>query len=832
MTAMINDSKNIKIHHVSKVDAMHLQDVGGKAKGLAFLLSKGLNVPAFYVLVNKDIKAIMENADLLKLVITDWEIEHQISDTDLWAVRSSAADEDGSEKSFAGQFTSILNLNKNEIADGIKQVVDSYGRETNYAEKTKTFGVVIQRMLKPSYSGVFFSRDPILHYSDQPVISIIPGIGDKLVSGELDGYSIHFEENMPVFKSEDELEGEYFNEGKRQEIKCSSEEVKTAIMPHIQKMISVADHLEELQKVALDFEFAIENNELFWLQVRPITTREIHPVFEVWDNTSVEANYPNTTLPLSISFIRKTFLQAYGEGAKSLGFKKKVLQEIQNSLANMAGGIEGALYYNVSAWQTLIYEMPFGSRLSKKLPNMWGMEKTVFQKPEVSHSRFDKLKLAIKISGKLLNGKRYEREYLNLFQFHIEGFDLIAIKNDNFEELKAKYLTIENELGSKWLAPVLNGFNTILLFTLLKRKIRRSKIGTNYPNFVNDILFAEGEVKSVQLVRKFQDIIGSIYNSNELKQFFAETDAADIWSQIPLKFESFNKEIRAYINEFGNRSDQGELKLETINYKQKPVLFIQFLKSSLKGYRPVEKKTESFNYKSIVKNSYPINILNRWLLNKLISSTIKRVKARENHRFMRTDTFAVIRMLFLQIGKVLHAEGLIDDARDVLYLEMDELFDLALRNEFKTIIEVRKQKYVNYEIKERCNRYIKVKEKYFGIHQDDIVLEGNALKGTACSSGMVKDKVIIINKDTDFDQDFSEYILVAEYFEPGWVNLFYQAKGIISERGNLLSHTAIICRELNLPSIVGAKGLLKRINNGDVITMDGERGTITIHEDE
>ena len=106
------------------------------------------------------------------------------------------------------------------------------------------------------------------------------------------------------------------------------------------------------------------------------------------------------------------------------------------------------------------------------------------------------------------------------------------------------------------------------------------------------------------------------------------------------------------------------------------------------------------------------------------------------------------------------------------------------------------------------------------------------MKGTACCSGSVTNKVIIINEDTDFDQDFTNCILVAGYFEPGWINLFYQAKGIISERGNLLSHTAIICRELNLPSIVGVKGLLRKIKNGDTVTMDGERGIIKIHENE
>ena len=154
---------------------------------------------------------------------------------------------------------------------------------------------------------------------------------------------------------------------------------------------------------------------------------------------------------------------------------------------------------------------------------------------------------------------------------------------------------MKNELASKWLAPILNGFHTMLLMTLLKRKVRRSKIGIDYPNFINDILLADGDVKSVQLVKQFQEIMLTIYNATELKQFFLEKKKEEIWAKLPLKFKDFHKDIYAYINEFGNRTDNGELKMETITYKQNPELFIQFIQSNLKGFRPIEKSAKYFN---------------------------------------------------------------------------------------------------------------------------------------------------------------------------------------------------------------------------------------------
>ena len=64
--------------------------------------------------------------------------------------------------------------------------------------------------------------------------------------------------------------------------------------------------------------------------------------------------------------------------------------------------------------------------------------------------------------------------------------------------------------------------------------------------------------------------------------------------------------------------------------------------------------------------------------------------------------------------------------------------------------------------------------------------------------------------------------------DPGWVFLLATAKGIISEKGSLLSHTAIISRELGIPSIVGVANLLNTVKSGDIIEMDGTTGNITI----
>lgn len=66
--------------------------------------------------------------------------------------------------------------------------------------------------------------------------------------------------------------------------------------------------------------------------------------------------------------------------------------------------------------------------------------------------------------------------------------------------------------------------------------------------------------------------------------------------------------------------------------------------------------------------------------------------------------------------------------------------------------------------------------------------------------------------------------------DPGWVYLLTQAKGIIAEKGSLLSHTAIISRELGIPSVVNVSQATSQFQTGDWVTIDGQTGIIRREE--
>ena len=101
------------------------------------------------------------------------------------------------------------------------------------------------------------------------------------------------------------------------------------------------------------------------------------------------------------------------------------------------------------------------------------------------------------------------------------------------------------------------------------------------------------------------------------------------------------------------------------------------------------------------------------------------------------------------------------------------------------------------------------------------------LQGIGCCPGQIKAKVQVI-KDPNEIESLNGDILVTRSTDPGWVTLFPSASAVIVEKGSLLSHSAIVCREMGIPCIVSVDNLLRTLRTGDEIIIDGSKGTILL----
>jgi pyruvate,water dikinase len=109
--------------------------------------------------------------------------------------------------------------------------------------------------------------------------------------------------------------------------------------------------------------------------------------------------------------------------------------------------------------------------------------------------------------------------------------------------------------------------------------------------------------------------------------------------------------------------------------------------------------------------------------------------------------------------------------------------------------------------------------------------KGDTLKGVAASPGRVTAPARVLHGPEDFDQMQAGDVLVAPMTTPAWTPLFARASAIVTDVGGPLSHGSIVAREYGIPAVLGTGTATRRINSGQVITVDGGAGVVSVSKD-
>ena len=98
--------------------------------------------------------------------------------------------------------------------------------------------------------------------------------------------------------------------------------------------------------------------------------------------------------------------------------------------------------------------------------------------------------------------------------------------------------------------------------------------------------------------------------------------------------------------------------------------------------------------------------------------------------------------------------------------------------------------------------------------------------GRVASKGLAKGKAVIIRGVKDLEKVKEGDILIAVTTHPDYVPAMRKAAAIVTDEGGITSHAAIVSREFGLPCIVGTKIATKILNDGDLVEVDANNGTI------
>ncbi len=102
------------------------------------------------------------------------------------------------------------------------------------------------------------------------------------------------------------------------------------------------------------------------------------------------------------------------------------------------------------------------------------------------------------------------------------------------------------------------------------------------------------------------------------------------------------------------------------------------------------------------------------------------------------------------------------------------------------------------------------------------------LHGVAASPGQASGRARIVHHPSEGHLLQAGEVLVAPSTDPGWTPLFLRACAVVMETGGYLSHEAIVAREFGLPAVVNIPGLLEAVQDGQHLTVNGDRGCILL----
>ena len=833
------------------------QAVGGKARALANAAGARFNIPAWIVVLPSATERLLAPGAIDLLTRGDEgeppkEVLRRSLSTDAvdellgflgqklpgvthFAVRSSAVDEDSRMHSFAGQLDSFLNVPLAEIpgrivdvwCSGFSERVFLYRQQNRLTLPPPVPAVIVQAMVPAVAAGVAFSLDPVSGRSGTALVAAVRGLGDKLVSGESNSHN--------------------FEINRAQEITKRTHTEPAAISD--EQAIRIADLARQAAHrfgVPQDIEWAIADDTLFLLQSRPITSltgkADLDGRYQLWDNSNIAESYAGITTPLTFSFARHVYEEVYRQFVNILQVPTARIERERDTFGRMLGLIQGRVYYNLLSWYRILGMLPGFSINRRFMEQMMGVSKSLPDELVEAIARANRtskwrdcLNLSrtfLGLAGNHFSLNRKMRAFYRRLQFALQP-PATPLAEQRADELAAYFRQLQRELLVHWDAPLINDFFAMIYYGLLRTLVKKW-CDDQAGSLQNNLLAGQGAIISEEPARRLVKM-AELARGNFVLIATLETGS---WSQIQPKLAShpeLDQAFRSYLDQFGDRCLE-ELKLETVTLGDAPVTLARSIGRLARQDRQIKRPVSASDLRNATEKQALSRLgpVRRLVFKKILAQARARIRDRENLRFERTRVFGRVRRIFVELGRRLQASGQLAQDRDIFYLTYEEALAFvegtAVTTSLAELVNLRKKEFETYQKSSPADRFETCGMVYIGNSFQapaEATPQENDLRGIGCCPGVVRGRVRVILDPQSATPEPGE-ILVARRTDPGWITLLPAAAGLLVEFGSLLSHSAIVTREIGIPSIVAIPNLIKLVKTGDLVEMDGSRGTVNI----
>lgn len=844
---------------VADPDLSQPERLGGKATKLAELGRAGLPVPP-WLCVTTAVHADVANGDLpaddRRLLLERFDATFA---ADAWvAVRSSAASEDSAQDSFAGQLDTYLYVTRDQVPARVVECFGSasspsallYRQVRGLGDAPVRAAAVVQQMVESRVAGILFTANPTSGARDEAVVTAGLGLGEGVVGDQVETDTWFLElatgairrRAVSAKRSRIVLDREHGTGTRKEQVDPTEGDPPALSDEQLQELCALGRKVQDhFGGDPQDIEWAIDGSgQIHLLQARPITTLDRETIF---DNSNVVESYPGLSSPLTYSFARFGYEQTFRAGSRTFGVPEEILQEKHHVHANLLGLIDGRIYYNILNWYGLFLLVPGFEGVLPAWERALGLPPRFVQRPPAQRSRpLLKLRILWRTLGHFFRLRRSVGEFQAMF-----AAEHAAFKRRDLAELEAhELLELYERLGRKILGPyaisLVNDFFAQQLYDQVGKLIARWEIGD--PDALrNNLLCGESGMDSVEPVRSILGLVDRVRADRALRKLVeSDRPGEEVWAELHAgPNNTFKEALARHLDRYGDRTLH-ELKLETPSVGENPGFLITMLRNYLRGGQDLAAMEERerkirFQAEWDVGKGLAWHPFRRLIFRWALKHCRRTVKYRENLRLTRSRAYGMIKRIFRALGHLLAERGLLAAPEDVFWLTVEEVAahvrGHAVTRDLRALVAIRQEEWKRYEDTSPGPRVVTQGVVYatpFLSARDEAHEEGNELRGTGCSPGKVRARAKVIENPAQ-DMTINGEILVSPMTDPGWVFLMVAAGGLVVEKGSMLSHTAIIGRELGIPTVVGVKDATRRIQDGQLIEIDGQAGTVTIVEE-
>ena len=874
---------------LSDIDATMINVVGGKALNLGIMSSGGLPVPGGFCVTTEayrlvvadrlddlmgklaeatDSDAVAAAAEEARRRVLAVEPPHELrseiaehyralGDDEPVAVRSSATAEDLAYASFAGQQDTYLNvIGSAALLDAVRRCwaslwtdrAVSYRNANGIDHRSVTLAVVVQHMIEAAAAGVMFTANPVTGSRNETVIDASPGLGEAVVSGAVnpDHFVVSSIDHSIVMSRLGDKRimitsvpggGTVHHELPDRSSEASLDDRQ------LRQLVDLGQRVQQLYGAPQDTEWALDSAGKFWLtQARPITTlyplaHTHRPGLRVLMCLSLAQGLTRPITPMGTAAIRligtsvATAIKmppaeplAGPSALHAVG--QRIYLDVTSVLRNRLGrrvmiAAFGVMEARASAVLKKLAERPEFSLIDSRDHSV---ERHII-------GALIRNRVPVRVARGLANP---EWAYRGIATTERQLRRALTLPANATASQRLDF--VEQRLGEVFLlmprtfAYAVGG----LLMLAASRRLLRD---VAQPNELQEVLRGLPHNITTEMDLQLWELTEEIRNDEESRRAFSDLAVPDLLQRYRERAlpPVAQRGLQGFLRRFGHRA-VAEIDLGMPRWSDDPSHLLGVISNYLRLATDDLDPVTQFKAGEVKAESMIITLTSRAaehsrLRARLAGWTLRRVRQlvglREAPKFLLVTALGAMRDHLKAVGIELTSNGVIDQVDDVFFLDLaDARLGLA-GEDLRTLVAERREAY-QQELKRRHIPRLLLSD---GTEPEAVAIEtaqeDGFLAGSPASTGMVTGRARVVLDPVGAHLEPGE-ILVAPSTDPGWTPLFLTAGGLVMEMGGSNSHGAVVAREYGIPAVVGVPDATHKIQTGQLITVDGAAGLVSI----